>query len=106
MADVAELRVTLHNPTSSSTAALVVEVELGGGAVSRGAPRGCGLLSTLLSGSTCGLPPVPPGSSRTVTVPVDARGAQPTAEVSVCPARLLSLNCNGGLLSSLVAVLI
>jgi RNA polymerase sigma factor (sigma-70 family) len=102
---VAELRVTLHNPTSSPTASLVLNVDLDG-ATLRGRPTGCGVLSTLLSGSSCGLSPVPPGGSRTVTIGVDTTGARPTAHVSVCAARILGLDCQGGLLGSLVATLL
>ena len=103
---IAELRVTLHNPTSSPTTPLVLKVDLGGGASLRGTPRGCGLLTTLLSGSSCGLPSVPAGGSRTITVAIDASGSRPTAHVSVCESRLLSLSCDGGLLGNLVAVLV
>ena len=104
--DVAELRITLHNPTSQPTSPLVLNVELSSGASTRARPTGCGLLTTLLSGASCGLSPVAPGQSATVAVGLDVTGSGPTARVSACEARLLSLNCDGGLLGSLVTLLI
>ena len=104
--DVAELRITLHNPTSQPTSPLVLDVELSTGASVRARPTGCGLLTTLLSGSSCGLAPVSPGQTATVVVGVDVAGGQPTARVSACEARLLSLDCEGGLLGTLLTTLI
>lgn len=101
-----ELRITLNNPTSRPTANLVIKVDLAGGASLRGGPSGCGLLTTLLSGSSCGVSPVAPGGSRSITVGVSVTGAGPTARVSVCEAQLLSLDCSGGLVGNLLTTLV
>jgi hypothetical protein len=102
----AELRITLHNPTEQTTSPLALEVQLSAGAKIRGRPAGCGLLTTLLTRSSCGLSPVGPGGAKSITVGVDITGSSPKATIGVCEASLLSLNCNGGLLASLVTTLI
>jgi hypothetical protein len=41
-----------------------------------------------------------------VSVPVNANSTRPTAEVTLCEAQLLSLRCDGGLVGSVVALLV
>jgi hypothetical protein len=103
---VARLQVTVTNPTESPTTPLAIEVSLSG-ATLNGQPSGCGLLTSLLTASSCGISPVPPGGSRTISVGVSLKpGQSPKARVGVCEASLLSLDCRGGLLGSLVAALV
>jgi hypothetical protein len=102
----AQLRITVANPTSQPTAPLSLDVKLSAGAQISAPPTGCGLLTTLLSGSTCGVSSIPPGGAKTITVAVNVTGTRPTATIGVCEARLLSLTCKGSPLASLIQVLV
>ena len=101
----AQLVITVTNPTAHPTAPLALNIELAGARIN-GQPSGCGLLTTLLTSSKCGVPSVGPGGSKSITVSVSVTGDNPKARVGVCEASLLSLNCRGGLLANLVTALV
>lgn len=82
--DESRVRVTLTNSGAEATRFLLVTVEpLGGSSVS-GSPTGCARGLAVHTPGVCGLPPLDPGETAVVKVPIEVTGAGQRVRVTVC----------------------
>ena len=96
--DSSVVRITLANSTGEPTAFLIVRMRALGGAVVIAPPTGCGLAASFGSTALCAVRPLDAGASRVVDVPTQATGLGQSAEVTVCSASFLRLDCETSLI--------
>lgn len=92
--DEARVQITLTNGGGERSGFLVLDLEALGGATVSGRPSGCALGLAVGTTGLCGLPPLRPGETAVVTVPVTTTGPGQTARVTVCSAAILRLDCD------------
>jgi RNA polymerase sigma factor (sigma-70 family) len=92
--------VTLHNPGTTDTGPVLMQMSVSGGAVMSGAPSGCTGLALLVI-TECVISPIPPGGSTVVSQPVAGTGPGRFATVG-CTLGALGLACDDVLTSSTV----
>ncbi len=97
--DDARVQITLTNGGGERSGFLVLNLEALGGATVSGRPTGCSLGLAVGSTGVCGLPPLRPGETAIVTVPVATTGPGQTARVTVCSAAIPRLDCDTPILT-------
>jgi hypothetical protein len=94
LAGDSQVRITLTNDSAERTGFLVVSLEAEGGAVVGRRPAGCALGLAVRTAGLCGLPPLRPGETAVVHVPVQVTGPGQTARATVCAATAPRLDCD------------
>ncbi len=88
------MQVTLANTGAEPTGFVVLDLQTLGGARVSGPPSGCAVGLALPTTGTCGLPPLGPGETVVVQVPVEVTGPGQSARARVCSATILRLDCD------------
>lgn len=101
----AALRITLTNDTGVPNDGVLVEVDLEGGARVNGLPSGCGLSLAVFAEASCAVPPLDPGETAVIEVPVSVTGSGQVAATRVCDSGLLNLVCLGQILAQVTTAL-